>query len=86
MRTITTYNLRDTLASCLEEIGRTETPVIVSRFGKPIAVISPFKESDLPNPSSFFGFLDKNETGEEFLGIVRRSKEELERTEKFRAG
>lgn len=84
MKTVSTYVLRDNLSDYLNEVAKTEIPLLISKFGKPIAVISPYKEARLPKIDEFFGFLGKGESGEKFLARVRRSKEEKIRTESLK--
>lgn len=85
MRTISTYSLRDNLADYLGEVERTEVPLLVSRFGRPIAIISPYKKEAVPSSKKFFGFLGKGLSGEKFLAKTRRSAKEKKLTSKFRS-
>lgn len=85
MRTVSSYRLRDNLASYLDEIVKTETPLLISRFGKPIAVISPYKKgASALKIDDYFGFLGKGKTGKKFLSGVRRSKKEKNRIKALR--
>ena len=59
MRTVSTYSLRDNLADYLGEVEKTEVPLVISRFGRPIAIISPYKKEAVPSNKNFFGFLGK---------------------------
>lgn len=84
---VSTFELRDKLASYLRHVEETETPIIVERRNKPVAVIKPYKREDRipPNFNYYFGFLGKSkETGEEFVNRVRRNKREAARTKYFR--
>lgn len=85
MRTISTYSLRDNLADYLSEVEKTEVSLVVSRFGKPIAIISPIKEDLSLLNKSYFGFLGKGLKGEKFLDKVRRSDKEKRLVTKLRA-
>lgn len=85
MRTISTFSLRDNLADYLGEVEKTEVPLVISRFGKPIAIISPFKADSFPLNRSFFGFLGKGLSGEKFLAKTRRSAKEKKLTAKLRS-
>lgn len=77
MKKTNVYLLRDNLAKYLNEVAETETPLVVYKFKKPIAVIIPPKkeliESDIDN---FYGFMGKGKRGEEFVKKVRRNKKE----------
>jgi len=85
MRIISTYSLRDKLADYLGEVEKTEVPLIISRFGKPIAIISPYKKGTVPSYKNFFGFLGKGPTGENFLAKTRRTEKEKELITKLRS-
>lgn len=76
MKAVSIYELRDDLARYLNSVATTETPIIVNRFGKPIAVIAPYKKERVEVISSFYGFMGKGESGEAYLKRVRRSKRE----------
>lgn len=76
MKAVSIYELRDDLARYLNSVATTETPIVVNRFGKPIAVISPYLEDRAKDISSFYGFMGKGESGEAYLKRVRRSKRE----------
>lgn len=84
MKAVSIFDLRDNLADYLASVKRTETPLIVSRFGKPIAVITPFSKETV-SFEKYFGFMGKGDTGEAFLKRVRRSKHEA-RANKIRRG
>lgn len=85
MRIISTYSLRDKLADYLGEVEKTEIPLIISRFGKPIVIISPYKKEVVPTNKSFFGFLGKGPSGEKFLAKTRRSIKEKKLIAKLRS-
>lgn len=76
MKVVSIYELRDDLARYLNSVTTTETPIIVNRFGKPIAMITPYRKGRAGDISSFYGFMGKGETGSEYLKRVRRSKRE----------
>lgn len=81
--TVSTNTLRSNLSTIIDKVVKNESPLVVSRFGKPFVIISPYKES-VENYKKFFGFLDSGENGEEFLSRVRRSKKEKEYVKGFR--
>ena len=84
---VSIFELRDNLALYLRRVEETETPIIVERRNKPVAVIKPYKkEKKTALVSNYYlGFLGKSkETGEEFVNRVRRNKFEAERTRYFR--
>lgn len=85
MRTVSSYSLRDNLSTYLSEIEKSEIPVVISRFGKPVAVISPYKKGILPSRKSYFGFLGKGSSGEKFLAKTRRSDKEKKLITKLRS-
>jgi len=77
MKKTSIYMLRDNLAAYLNEVGKTQTPLVVYKFKKPIAVIVPAKKELIKEDiNDYFGFMDKGETGEEFVNRVRRNKNE----------
>jgi len=77
MKKTNVYLFRDNLASYLEEVEKTQIPLVVYKFKKPIAVIIPPKKEFLnANIDDYFGFMGKNETGEKFVNRVRRNKNE----------
>ncbi len=84
MKVVSVYELRDNLATYLDSVAVAETPIVVNRFGKPIAMITPYrKDRGTPN-ASFFGFMGSGETGEAFLARVRRSNKERRAIARFR--
>jgi prevent-host-death family protein len=64
------------LAGYLDEVVESDRPLVISRFGKPVALISPYKDTGKILAKDFFGFLGKGETGNKFLAKVRRSARE----------
>ena len=47
MKKVSVYLLRDNLASYLDEVTKTEVPLVVCKYNKPIAVIMPPKKKIL---------------------------------------
>lgn len=87
MRVISTNKFRDKLAEILTTIAKNDTPYVVSRFGKPLVVVSSYKKNaDKLDYRKFYGFLGKGESGEEFLRRVRRNKKEREYVRLLRRG
>lgn len=87
MKKTSIYLLRDNLASYLDEVAKTEVPLVVCKYNKPIAVIMPPKKELIEDDfDQFFGFMPGNETGEEFVNRVRRNKKEREYVRKLRKG
>ncbi|MEK7597078.1 MAG: type II toxin-antitoxin system Phd/YefM family antitoxin [Patescibacteria group bacterium] len=87
MKKTSVYLLRDNLASYLDEVIKTEVPLVVYKYKKPIAVIMPPKKELIEDDiDEFFGFLPGNETGVEFVNRVRRNKKEREYVKKLRKG
>lgn len=76
MRTVSVYRLRDNLAGYLDTVQAEGSSLLVSRFGKPLAVIAPYKKENLPHFKEYFGFLGRGKNGEAFLKEVRRSAKE----------
>jgi hypothetical protein len=77
MKKTNVYLFRDNLASYLEEVEKTQIPLVVYKFKKPIAVIIPPKKEFLnANIDDYFDFMGKGETGEKFVNRVRRNKNE----------
>lgn len=84
MRVVSTYTLRDNLSNYLESVAKTESPLIISRFGKPIAVISPYKKDKIREAKSYFGFLGKGISGKLFETKIRRSAKERKYVSRLR--
>jgi len=77
MKKTNVYLFRDNLASYLEEVEKTQIPLVVYKFKKPIAVIIPPKKEFLnANIDDYFDFMGKGETGKKFVNRVRRNKNE----------
>lgn len=85
-RIVSTYKFRNSLSDYLDEVVEDDAPIVVSRFGKPLVVVSPFKKSKIGKIEDYFGFLGGEESGEEFVNRVRRSKKEKSRVEALRKG
>lgn len=85
MRAVSTFTLRTNLSRYLEEIVKSDESLVVSRFGKPLVVITPFRSDNKAASSSYFGFLGKGESGETFLRRVRRSRAERKYVAKLRS-
>lgn len=83
MLTVSTNKFRDNLAEYLNNILSEETPLILSRFGKPMWEIKPYtkKANDF---MKYFGFMGPGEDGETFVNRVRRNKYERDRVKKLR--
>ena len=87
MKKTSVYLLRDNLASYLDEVAKTEVPLVVCKYNKPIAVIMPPKKENIEDDfDQFFGFMHGNETGVEFENRVRRGKKEKEYMKKLKKG
>ena len=84
MRIVSTNDFRSKLANYIEDVAKSDNSLIVSRFGKPLVKVVPYKEADKGDFKKFFGFLGKGETGNEFLKRVRRSKKELKYVKNLR--
>lgn len=76
MNTVSVYDFRNDLAGYLDEVAESDRPLVISRFGKPVALVSPYKDTGKSSAKDFFGFLGKGETGDKFLAGVRRSPRE----------
>lgn len=76
MRIVSTYNLRENLADYLEKVYKADDSFLISRFGKPVAVIAPYKKTVAFATNDFFGFLGKGLKGSALLGKNRRSPKE----------
>jgi antitoxin (DNA-binding transcriptional repressor) of toxin-antitoxin stability system len=87
MKKTSVYLLRDNLASYLDEVVRTDTPLVVCKYKKPIAVIMPPKKELIEeNFDEFFGFMGHGETGDQFVKRVRRNSRERKYVENLRKG
>lgn len=87
MRVISTNEFREKLAEILTSIAKTDTPFVVSRFGKPLVKVIPYKKEDEKNDyRRFYGFLGKGKSGVAFENKLRRNKKEREYVENLRKG
>ena len=87
MKKTSIYLLRDNLASYLNEVKKTEVPLVVCKYNKPIVVIMPPKKEAVDdNFDKYFGFLGGGETGDELVKRVRRNKREKKYVENLRKG
>lgn len=87
MKKTSVYLLRDNLASYLDEVKKTEVPLVVCKYNKPIAVIMPPKKENIEDDfDQYFGFLGGGETGDELVKRVRRNKREKKYVENLRKG
>jgi len=87
MKKTSIFLLRDNLASYLNEVAKTEVPLVVCKYKKPIAVIMPPKKELIKDDiDEFFGFLGGGETGDELVKRVRRNKRERKYVENLRKG
>jgi len=79
MKKISTNLLRDNLASYLESVTETQSPLMVCKYNKPLVVIMPvIKSKEKDNYNDYFGFFGGKETGNKFVKRVRRNKKEKE--------
>ena len=85
MKTVSTFDFRNKLSDYLEEIYKSDTPLIVSRFGKPVVKIVPYREKK-DNFDKFFGFMGNDISGVEYENKIRRNKKERERAKALRHG
>lgn len=76
MNAVSVYDFRNDLAGYLDEMAESDQPLVISRFGKPVALVSPYKDTEKSLAKDFFGFLGKGETGDKFLARIRRSARE----------
>jgi len=77
MKSTSVFLLRENLSSYLDEIVKTEVPVVVYRFNKPVAILMPVKDTSLKTDyKKYFGFLKGKETGLEYEYRVRRNDKE----------
>ena len=87
MKRVSVYLLRDNLASYLNDVAKSGETIVVEKYKKPIAVISPPKKGIVvDNIDEFYGFLGGKETGVEYENRVRRGKKEREYMRKLRKG
>lgn len=76
MNAVSVYDFRNDLAGYLDVVAESNQPLVISRFGKPVALVSPYKDTGKSLAKDFFGFLGKGEAGDKFLAGVRRSPRE----------
>ena len=87
MKKTSVYLFRDNLASYLDEVKKTEVPLVVCKYNKPIAVIMPpTKESIEDDFDQYFGFMGHGETGDQFVKRVRRNPRERKYVKNLRKG
>lgn len=82
--TVSSFILRDNLSEYLDLVAKEEKPLVIERYGKPVAVLLPYKDKEKTDYGSFFGFLGGEESGEKYLKRVRRSAREKEKINKLR--
>jgi prevent-host-death family protein len=73
------YIFRDELASYLEQVVKTDTPLVIEKRGKPLVMVTPYKKEKEIDFEKLYGFLGEGEDGETSLKRVRRSKKERDR-------
>lgn len=83
MKTVSVYELRDNLAYYLELVEKNQSPIIVKKYRKPTAILSPYKKEKVRDPLSFEGFLGKGISGVEYVNRLRRSKSERDYVKKL---
>jgi prevent-host-death family protein len=77
MNAVSVYDFRNDLASYLDEMAESDRPLVISRFGKPVAIVYPYDDKKAEvKADNYFGFLGKGGTGEKFLAKIRRSTRE----------
>lgn len=85
MKTVSVYELRDNLAYFLNLVEKNQSPIVVEKYKKPTAIISPYKKGKVADdPLSYFGFLGKGEDGVKFVNRIRRSKRERDYVKRLR--
>lgn len=83
MRIVSTNEFRDKLAEYINSVSKNETSLVVSRFGKPLVEVKPFKGKAL-DYKKFYGFMGGDETGEEFVNRIRRNTREKNYVKRLR--
>lgn len=83
MKIVSSLTLRNNLSNYLDEVEKYETPLVISRFGKAVAILKPYKKEE-KSTIPFYNFLGKGLTGEKTLKRLRRSAKEKIRTKFFR--
>lgn len=85
MRKTNIFLLRDNLASYLNDVVESETPLLVCKFNKPLVLIVPAKKNLIEESyEKFFGFMGKGERGKQLINRVRRSRKEKAIIERLR--
>ena len=85
MKRTNIFLLRDNLAKYIAEVNETESPLMVYKFKKPVAIIIPAKESKIDSDyKRFYGFLKGKESGEQIVDSVRRNNKERLYVKKLR--
>lgn len=85
MKTVSVYKLRDNLSYYLDLVSKNQSSLVVEKYKKPTAILSPYKKGIISDdPLSFEGFLGKGINGVKFVHKIRRSKKEKERIKYFR--
>ena len=83
MRIVSIYEFRNNLSEYLAELAVSDVPIILRRFGKPMAMVLPYKSADV-SVTGYFGFLKSKTSGAAFVASVRRNSREAAKTEKMR--
>lgn len=83
MKTVSVYELRDNLAYYLGLVEKNQSLIIVEKYKKPTAIISPYEKGKIRDPLSFEGFLGKGISGVKYVDRIRRSKSEKEYVKKL---
>lgn len=85
MKKVSVYELRDNLSYYLELVEKNQSPLIVEKYKKPAAIITPYKKGAIADdPLSYKGFLGKGEDGVKYVNRIRRSTRERKYIEKLR--
>ena len=79
MRVVSIYDFRNNLSEYLADLAVSDVPIILRRFGKPLAMVLPYKSADV-SVSGYFGFLKNKTTGAAFVASVRRNSREAAKT------
>jgi len=79
MRIVTIYEFRNNLSDYLAELAVSDVPIVLRRFGKPLAMVLPYKSADV-SVSGYFGFLKSKTSGAAFVSSVRRNSREAAKT------
>ncbi len=76
MNRVNVFNFRDSLASYIDQVVKTEIPLVIEKRGKPLVILTPYNKEKEIDFERFYGFMGDGEDGETFLKRVRRSKKE----------